>query len=229
MIFIVKTITMNIRQIILEEINKTIMAQYAVRLEQYIGRFGIDTTPVGNNQDAIAYINNLSNFAFQVKDAIETENYEPQQNTPTGQYAQRASYGRSSTQNGGLVRNTVNGVANMANDTYDIARQSGLNGLDPVIGGVVTSFKKGYNDFNQVRDQITGGNGNMPQQQATKQQAKMEKTGVDLRTLMGQPYIQLGQDYNYVNQMNGNILYRVQAINNVFVILNDIKNALSQP
>lgn len=220
---------MNIRQIILEEINKTIMAQYAVRLEQYIGRFGIDTTPVGNNQDAITYINNLSNFAFQVKDAIETGNYESNQQTPITQYNQRTSYGRSSTPNGGLVRKTVNGMVNMANDTYNIARQSGLNGLDPVIGGVVTSFKHGYNDFNQVRGQMTGSNGSIPQQQTTRQQAKMNKTGVDLRTLMGQPYIQLGQDYNYVNQMNGNILYRVQAINNVFVILNDIKNALSQP
>ena len=218
---------MNIKQIISEEINKTVLAQYATRLEQYIGRFGIDVTPVGNNQAAINYINNLSSFSFQVKDAIESGNYEPRQGTPT-QYTQKSSYGSPNSTSGNLVRDTVNGLADMANDTYNIARQTGLNQLDPVIGGVMSAGQRGYNKFNQVRDKATGVNRGV-QPQVTKQQPNIKRSGVDLRTLMGQPYIQLGQDYNYVNQMNGNILYRVQAINNVFVILNDIKNALSQP
>lgn len=233
---------MNIRHIITEAINNAILMQGYREIESALGNTSIDTTPVGANKTAIAYINELSDFAWLVKDAIDEKNFKPSTGTRTTTNTAKATtnvINQKKVQKpvgAGVVDTLVNGTADVANNMYNQARNVGLNGLDPIVGGVVTSFQNGYNlGRGKWNDKM---NKNQQQQNAQQQQQQQKKatrrprprkTGTDLTTLMSQQYRKILYDYNYVNQLNSNILSRVPGVRTVLNGLDKIKNALSQP
>ena len=211
---------MNIRHIITEAINNVVLKQNAARLSTYLGNRGIDTTPVANNPTAVDYINNLSVFAYQVQDAIESENYEP----TNPQMPQQSKLNRAKKDNG-VVDYAVDFVTNTADDMYNYTRNAGIN-FDPIIGGVATATNRGYW---AGRNKTSNWGGNGEYQQNPSSQQRLGKTGTDLSTLMGNPYTKILQDYRYVNQSQMNVLSRVPNVARVMKELEDIKNALSTP
>lgn len=222
---------MNIRQIIAEAIDKAVMVSYADELKRCQGTYGLDPTPIATITGASTFVNTLNDFAWQVEDAIRTNNYRP--STPGSGTRRTQQYLNPKQQipnksDRSWFDKTVNWAADTTDNVYNYARQAGLNGFDPIIGGVVTSFQKGYN---AGRDKLTPDS--QPQQQPQQQnqpvrRQRRRKTGIDLTTLMGEDYRTLLTNYNTINQYNPGILYRVNGLKKVMETLVEIKNALSR-
>ena len=223
---------MNIRQIIAEAIDKAVMVSYADELKRCQGTYGLDPSPIATITGASTFVNTLNDFAWQVEDAIRTNNYRPSTPGSGSRRTQQLINPQQVTNksNRGWFDKTVNWAADTTNDVYNYARQSGLNGLDPVIGGMVTSFQNAYNAGREKLDPNTY-NQQQQQQQQQKQPVRRQrrrKTGIDLTTLMGEDYRTLLTNYNTVNQYNPGILYRVNGLKKLMDTLAEIKNALSR-
>ena len=232
LIFIVKTFTMNIRQIIAEAIDKAVMVSYADEIKRCQGVYGLDPSPIATITGASMFVNTLNDFAWQVEDAIRTNNYRPSTPGSGSRKTQQLLNPQQVTNKSdrGLFDKAVNCTADRTNDMYNYTRQAGLNGLDPVIGGMVTSFQNAYNAGREKLDPNTY-NQQQQQQQQQKQPVRRQrrrKTGIDLTTLMGEDYRTLLTNYNTVNQYNPGILYRVNGLKKLMETLAEIKNALSR-
>ena len=231
LIFIVKTFTMNLRQIIAEAIDKAVMVSYADEIKRCQGVYGLDPSPIATITGASMFVNTLNDFAWQVEDAIRTNNYRPSTPGSGPRKTQQLLNPQQVTNKSdrGWFDKTVNWAADSTNDMYNYARQSGLNGLDPVIGGMVTSFQNAYNAGREKLNPNTYNQQQQPQPQ--KQPVKRQrrrKTGIDLTTLMGEDYRTLLTNYNTVSQRNPGILYRVNNLKDLMQTLAEIKNALSR-
>ena len=139
---------MNIRQIIAEAIDKAVMITYADKIQRCQGTYGLDPTPIASVTAASTFVNSLNDFAWQVEDAIRTNNFRPSTPGSGTRKTQQPINPKQQVANKsdrGWFDKTVNWAADTTDNVYNYARQAGLGGFDPIIGGVVTSFQKGYN------------------------------------------------------------------------------------
>jgi hypothetical protein len=222
---------MNIRQIISEAIDRTVLANYSAQMGRYLGEFGLDPTPLGNDRTSLSFIKEFNSFCFQVKDAIDTKNYRPstgrvRQTTPGVNGLERNKYQPKPGDN--WATKFVNKTVDVADDVYHYTGNE-IN-LDPVFGGMARSFRNGYNDgVDFFKPDPTK---QQPQQQQPAQprtrRTRPAKTGVPLTTLMGDTYRKVIADYRSTCTVNQTGLSRVRGLRELLTILQDVKNALSQ-
>jgi hypothetical protein len=224
---------MNIRQIIREAIDKTLMKRYQGQLEGYLGTFGIDTTPLGNNPRGVQSVQKFNDFAFEVDFALKHNLYKPSTGTRVNSTPQAAPQNnlrqRQTNTDDGVVTKTVNTVTDWADDAYQYARQAGLDGFDPLVGGTIRAFQNGYNG---MQDKWNGQNNIQAQQRQQPQRQtpnrRRKPSGTDLTTLMGEPYRRAIQEINYAIQTIPGVR-SLRYLNDTIVLLGNIKNALGQP
>ena len=223
---------MNIRQIITEAINKTVLENYSRQMGGYLGEFGLDPTPLGNDRTSLSFIKEFNSFCFQVKDAIDSKNYKPstgrvRQTTPGVNGLEHNRHEPNAGDN--WATKFVNRTVDVADDVYHYAGNE-IN-LDPVFGGMARSFRNGYNAGVDFFKPDPNGKQQVQQQPAQTQARRTRpvKTGVDLTTLMGDTYRKVITDYRSVCTVNQTGLSRVRGLGELLRILQDIKNALSQP
>ena len=223
---------MNIRQIIREAIDRTLMKRYQGQLEGYLGTLGIDATPLGNNPRGVQSVQKFNDFAFEVDFALKHNLYKPSTGTRTNRTMQAAPQSnlrqKQANTGDGLVTKTVNTVTDWADDAYQYARQAGLDGFDPLVGGTVRAFQNGYNG---MQDKLNNQNNIQAQQQQQQRQTvnrRRRPSGTDLTTLMGEPYRKAISDISYAMQSIPGVK-NLRYLNDTIVLLGNIKNALGQP
>lgn len=219
---------MNIKQIISEAIDRTVLANYSTQMGRYLGEFGLDQTPLGNDRTSLSFIREFNNFCFQVKYAIDDKNFRKSGTRQTVPGVNGLEYDRYQSRPGdSLTTKFVNMGLDMADDAYHYAGNQ-IN-LDPIFGGMGRSFRNGYNNgvdaFKPDPTEL------QQQQQPVKSRTtrtRVPKSGVDLTTLMGNPYVKVTQDYRYAYQLNPTGLSRIRGLRELITILENIKNALRQ-
>ena len=224
---------MNIQQIISEAIDRTLLERYSQKMGRYLGNYGLDMTPLGNERVSTKFLSDFNNFCFQVKFAIDGKHFK--QSTGTRTRTTRTNV-NNNQYNNSYVRNPGDNmfttVTNWTTDFGDrIYQDLGGGEAFPVFNGMARSFAGGYNagvdafnpNLNKMQPQQV-------QQQQTRRTTRRtpRKSGIPLYTLMGQPYVNIMNEYNYARQANPSGINRVNGIKELLAILNDIKNALSQ-
>lgn len=224
---------MNIRQIISEAIDRAVLEQYAQKMGRYLGNYGLDMTPLGNERVSTKFLSDFNNFCFQVKYAIEDKNYKQSTGTRTRTTRTNTNINNNAYNNQYLKRPGDNAVTDLVNTTYnwadDMYHDAGGREAFPLFNGMGRSFIRGYNSgVNAFNKDVNKQNQPQQPQQQTRRTTRRtaKKSGIPLYTLMGQTYINIMNEYNYARQANPRGINGVRGIKELLDILNDIKNAL---
>ena len=236
---------MNIRRIITEAINNSVMSQYASQLKNIIGNRGISTKSVANNQAASEHIMALNRFVYLVLDAIQNGAYTNEDiqgsvgtpaGTTQGYNGYYNSYDNTARRNYNSLNRGIGYLADKAGEMYDAV---GLDkALNPILGGAMGAFNKGRNEVNNMVDNAMfnrdmnrnygggaaatngrGMNGPVPRTLATL-------FNLDNYVFPSNPPVQYKQLYNQaaqINQQYNNILYSIQQVVDCYKILGNIR------